>query len=256
MIPFQCRFHVPISLCLAHRHASTSSKIWLHRQSRDAFVKLRSTEGLRSRSAYKLLEIDQKYKVFRGANVVVDLGAAPGGWSEVAVKRINQVKPNGTGQSRVIAVDVLPIDPIPGVESIQGNFLIPETHKLLISSLGGSSVDVVISDMCANITGNRDRDSENSLDLCRAAFGFAKMHIPGVIRPQEGGNSTNGKGGILVMKYFDHPVMREFEQELKRAFRRVNIFKPKSSRSESGERYFVCIGHNERTSSSHQRNIL
>jgi len=232
------------------RFSSTSSKIWLNRQSRDAFVRRRSAEGIRSRSAYKLLEMDEKYHIFKGANVIVDLGAAPGGWSEMVVKRrrnpTHLSAPTVPGSRvRVVAVDILPMDPIPGVEFIQGSLLSPETYQALKVLLGGSPVDVVISDMCSNITGNRLSDSENSLELCRAAFEFAKIHVLAGHNSQQKGGNTNSRSGVLIMKYFDHPILQEFQQELKRAFHRVNVFKPNASRSESSERYFICRGRRQ-----------
>ncbi len=192
--------------CSSCRFSSTSSKTWLNRQSRDAFVRRRSAEGVRSRSAYKLLEIDEKYHIFRGVNVVVDLGAAPGGWSEMVVKTLKKrnctdlsASTNVPGaRARVIAVDILAMDPIPGVEFIQGSLLSPETHQALKVLLDGSPVDVVISDMCSNITGNRVSDSENSLELCRAAFEFSKTHVHAGRRSQQESDRTNSRSGALV----------------------------------------------------------
>jgi 23S rRNA (uridine2552-2'-O)-methyltransferase len=151
----------------------------------------------RSRSAYKLLEIDDKYRVLRQARTIVDLGAAPGGWSEAAARRTRQNRgrknqpvmeddesldatlryDRSTSRIAIVAVDLLPIASIPGVHTIQGDFLFPQTQAQVTSVLDGRPVDVVLSDMCENMSGNRDRDSESSLQLCLAAFLFAETHF-------------------------------------------------------------------------------
>lgn len=180
--------------------SSTSSKLWLKRQSKDPFVKLRAQDAYRSRSAYKLLEIDEKYRILRRTRTtIVDLGAAPGGWSEAAARRMQENRARRERQAmiesdlrvshstlpvdqttspiRIIAVDLLPIVSIPGVHTIQGDFLSLQTQAQVTSVLQGRPVDIVLSDMCGNISGNRDRDSESSLQLCLGAFSFAKAHL-------------------------------------------------------------------------------
>lgn len=166
------------------RHGSTSSKIWIDRQSRDPFVKQRNEDSFRARSAYKLEEIDQKFRILRSTSVVVDLGAAPGGWSEYvahAFKRyppkveLNQAK--APKAPMIIAVDLLPIEPIPGVVTIKGNFLSREVYERIHAQLHTREVDVILSDMCANASGNRASDISNSLELCSAALIFAQRQF-------------------------------------------------------------------------------
>jgi 23S rRNA (uridine2552-2'-O)-methyltransferase len=169
-----------------------SSNAWLARQKRDPFVKQRSGE-FRSRSAFKLLELDSQYKFLKPGSVVVDLGAAPGGWSEAAIRRVfpalitegqeqdvvMQSSTDGSNAGRVIAVDIIPMEPIMGVHAIQGDFLSQATRQSVERAVGADrQVDVVISDMCKNISGNRMSDVEASLELCYAAFTFARDFLP------------------------------------------------------------------------------
>jgi len=187
--------HIP---ALSRRHASSSSsQVWLNRQSRDPYVKARAEEAFRSRSAFKLLELDERYHFLRKGRVVVDLGAAPGGWSEAAIRKMHASSAATDERLPVIiAVDLLPIVPIEGVITLQGepprslittaikltwltqgDFLAPATHARVKSLLEGRPVDVVLSDMCENVSGTRDRDAEHTLQLCHAAFSFASKHL-------------------------------------------------------------------------------
>ncbi|EPQ53217.1 23S ribosomal RNA methyltransferase [Gloeophyllum trabeum ATCC 11539] len=245
---------------------SPSSSSWLSRQSRDPYVKQRLM--YRSRSAFKLLELDAKYGGFLGkrdVRAVVDLGAAPGGWSQVSAGKLglpnepeedavadegsgsalphSQPKRTGRGKDRlVVAVDLLRMNPIPGVKILQGDMLAPQTSvriKNLLTRPGNpeGKADVVLSDMAANMTGNRIADSENSLDICRAVFAFTKDHL----RSAE--SVGRRRGGVLVLKHFAHPLMTEFRKEyLDPSFADVAYVKPDSSRSESNEGYWVCMG--------------
>ncbi|KIJ45172.1 hypothetical protein M422DRAFT_167356 [Sphaerobolus stellatus SS14] len=266
---------------------SSSSKQWLTRHSRDPYVKQRVKEGFtfRSRSAIKLLEIDREFQIFGTENyhprVVVDLGAAPGGWSQVTALRLIEEslkkksipeKPiersfglkrivdeelwsdhltNQEDSTSIIALDLKRIDHIEGVQTIQADFLSPlaterlgrvlprttlvlprTTSVLPQTTLDSPSVDLILSDMAANATGNTTADIANSLRLSEAVFEFAQRHLR--------------KGGNLVMKYFEHPDTREFQKtHLNTRFKHIHRFKPKSSRSESAEVYWVCTGWHE-----------
>ncbi|KAG8994189.1 2' O-ribose methyltransferase [Tulasnella sp. 427] len=240
---------------------------YIIRQSRDPFVRQRNQGTdvdpgaiFRARSAFKLVEMNERFKFLNGANTVVDLGGAPGGWSQVVAKGMEKrrketdpdpaqstdAEPSDLASNarrlivdpKVIAVDLLPIAPIPGVVTIQGDFLAPETRKRLIQAIApASGVDVVLSDMAPNMSGNRLRDIDLSLELCTMAFDFAKDWL---VMGQEAGKPH---GGVLVMKYFEHPELQAFRKEyLQTAFRFVSNVKPSSSRSESSEAYWVCSG--------------
>ncbi|KDQ18775.1 hypothetical protein BOTBODRAFT_103069 [Botryobasidium botryosum FD-172 SS1] len=221
----------------ARSKTTKSNAAWLSRQNRDQFVKQRAGT-FRSRSAFKLLELDAKFRFLRRGQVVVDLGAAPGGWSEAVLSRLSGPAKEETPSlsAKIIAVDLLPIIPIPGVDIIQGDFLSPVTQAKLAALLNADSgsrglVDVVVSDMCHNISGNRIRDVESSLELCSAAFEFARVHLRGV------------GAGALVMKHFAHPILDAFRKErLELSFRKVHYSKPQASRGESSEGYWVCVG--------------
>ncbi|KLO08352.1 23S ribosomal RNA methyltransferase [Schizopora paradoxa] len=250
---------------------SASSKAWLARQSRDPYVKLRTTSGpkdgqsdgttstssYRSRSAFKLLQLDDKHHLFRfdriSSNVVVDLGASPGGWSQVVAEKMLSTRRNGgdgltqtSSRSTLIAVDLLPMQPISGVSFIRQDFLAPEADEkisaLLPSSKGaddddGPAVDLILSDIAANQSGNSVRDAAMSLEVCEAVMRFAERHLK---REDE---DRDMKGGSLVMKYFVNLNTDEFFRDiLKPSFCSAVRSKPASSRSESSEFYFVCKG--------------
>ncbi|KAF8598422.1 23S ribosomal RNA methyltransferase [Ceratobasidium sp. AG-I] len=253
----------PSNLFTPARHKSTkSSKNWLARQGSDPFVKQRAGGLLdgtvyRARSAFKLAEINDRYNVLRPGMVVCDLGAAPGGWSQVAAKelRIRPPRPvpgssEGSGakpipedadpprprlnrpSSMLVAVDILSTPPIPGVHILQGDFTSPRTQQRLSDLVGDRGVDVILSDMCANVSGTA-RDTESSLELCETAFAFASRHL----------KSGERKSGTLVMKYFEHSLLLDFMKErLKPAFHNVRTLRLAASRSESSEQYFLCTG--------------
>jgi 23S rRNA (uridine2552-2'-O)-methyltransferase len=179
---------------LRRNSSSASSNAWLSRQSRDPFVKQRNEDSFRARSAYKLREIDQKYRFLQKAQVVVDLGAAPGGWSEYvshtwrdrSTAHLHSPKDSTiatvTGERAfqkpiILAVDLLPIEPIQGVVTVKGNFLSKEIYDRLQRHFRGRQVDVVLSDMCENTSGNRDRDIASALELCNAALIFAQREF-------------------------------------------------------------------------------
>ena len=199
---------------------SKSSSAWLARHVRDPFVKRASKEGARSRARFKLAEVDERDKLLRPGMTVVDLGAAPGGWSEYAATR---VAPRG----RVVAVDVLPIEPIAGVEIVLGNLSDPEVLDLLESKLAGG-VDLVISDMAPNMTGIVSRDQALSAELTELAVDIAEK--------------TLKRGGTLLLKAFQGEGFAELGRRLRGLFEKVLTRKPSASRTESREIYLLARG--------------
>ncbi|KAF7416247.1 2' O-ribose methyltransferase [Pleurotus ostreatus] len=306
------------------RKASASSKVWLARQSRDPFVRERLADpaAYRSRSAFKLLEIDQNHGSFLSqphVRSVVDLGAAPGGWSQVVAGKLGwsstpvndapsagstrdndaeeELRPldgfdtgkddtsrrmllhdvdtgklprrwnrkdskkrvpkkasdaelgfydplnaedtRSVGQGTIIAVDLLAIPHIPGVHTLKLDFLSPEAEASIESLLrsGDGKVDVVLSDMAANMTGNTTRDTERSLEICDAVLEFTKRNM----RSAE--SIGNRKGGVLLLKHFTHPLLQRFRVDaLEPNFNDVKFIKPAASRSQSSEGYWLCQG--------------
>lgn len=199
-----------------------SSKLWLDRQLNDPYVARAKREGMRSRAAYKLSEIDDKAHFLKKGSRVVDLGAAPGGWSQVAAKRVNAPK-----QGRVIAIDLLQIDPVPGVEFTQLDFLDPTAPAQLKAMLGGLA-DVVLSDMAANATGHRKTDHIKIVALVEAAYEFARE----VLAP----------GGTFLAKVLQGGTEASLLGPLKRDFTTVKHIKPAASRSDSAELYLLALG--------------
>lgn len=197
---------------------SKSSREWLKRQHNDDYVKRAVAEGYRSRAAYKLQEINARDKIFRPGMTVVDLGAAPGGWSQVACQLV--------GKGNVIAIDLLSIDPIDGVDIVIGDFREVEVQQETINKLDGRKVDLVISDMAPNFSGIRDIDLPRAVYLVEIAFEFAQE----VLVP----------GGSLIVKIFQGEGFAECLQMLKGAFKTVVVRKPKASRSESREVYVIA----------------
>lgn len=200
---------------------SKSSKLWLKEHFDDAFVKRSQQMGYRSRAAFKLLEIADRDRLFKSGSVVLDLGAAPGGWSQVAVQRVG---PKG----RVIASDILPLDPIPGVEFIQGDFTEAPVFEALSLQIGTGGVDLVLSDMAPNMSGVKSVDQSASMLLCELAFDMAKA----VLKP----------GGNLLVKAFHGEGLDPFQRSLRSAFQSVKVRKPDASRSRSSEIYLLAVG--------------
>lgn len=198
---------------------SKSSKQWLQRQRSDQFVKQAQDLGYRSRAAFKLLELDDKDKLFDSGMVVVDLGAAPGGWSQIASERIGS-------SGKVIAVDLLPIEFLPGVDIIQGDFTHEDVYAQVVKILAGRSVDLVISDMAPNITGISDIDVPRALYLSEMAVDFARDCLV--------------SGGSFLVKVFQGQGFSEFVRELRQDFDKVVIRKPQASRAESREVYVLA----------------
>jgi 23S rRNA (uridine2552-2'-O)-methyltransferase len=200
-----------------------SSKLWLERQLNDPYVAQARREGLRSRAAYKLIEIDDKYHFLKPGMSVVDLGAAPGGWSQIAAKRVGAAD----GRGKVVAIDLLEMPEIPGVSFAQLDFLSGDAPGKLLAMMGGRA-DVVLSDMAANTTGHRKTDQLRILGLVEGAAAFASD----VLNP----------GGTFLAKVFQSGADAELLAQLKRDFASVRHVKPASSRQDSSERYLLAMG--------------
>ncbi len=196
-----------------------TSRSWKVRQERDPYVQQARKEGWRSRAVYKLLQIDEKERLLKKGMVCVDLGAAPGGWSQYVTETLN-------GAVRVVAVDLLPMDALPSVEFIQGDFTSDEVLEELRSAVGESGADLVISDMAPNISGNRAVDQPRSMYLAELALDVCKD----LLRP----------GGDFVCKLFQGEGIDPFIREARTAFERVRVMKPKASRPGSREVYLVA----------------
>ena len=199
-----------------------SSKLWLERQLNDPYVVRAKREGLRSRAAYKLSEIDDKARFLKKGARVIDLGAAPGGWSQIAAKRVG-----APSQGRVVAIDVLAMDALPGVDFIQLDFLDLSAPEKLKAMLGGPA-DVVLSDMAANATGHRKTDHIKIVALVEAATEFARE----VLAP----------GGTFLAKVLQGGTEVALLAALKRDFANVKHVKPPASRSDSAELYLLATG--------------
>jgi 23S rRNA (uridine2552-2'-O)-methyltransferase len=198
-----------------------SSKLWLERQLNDPYVVRAKREGFRSRAAYKLIEIDDKARVLKKGMRVIDLGAAPGGWSQVAARRVG-------AQGRVVAIDVLPMDAIAGVDFAQLDFLRADAPEKLRVMLGGPA-DVVLSDMAANATGHAKTDHLRIMALVEAAADFARE----VLAP----------GGSFLAKVLQGGTEAALLTALKRDFKSVRHVKPAASRSDSAELYLLATGY-------------
>ena len=208
----------------AGKRRTPSSRAWLERQINDPYVARARREGFRSRAAYKLAEIDDKFHLLKAGARVVDLGAAPGGWSEIAAKRVG---PSG----RVIALDILDMKPVAGVEFLQLDFLDASAPDRLKEMLGGGAqgkVDVVLSDMAANATGHRQTDHLRIMALAEAAALFARE----VLAP----------GGSFLCKVLQGGTESAMLADLKRDFASVKHVKPPASRSDSAELYLLARG--------------
>ncbi len=202
------------------KRRTPSSRAWLERQINDPYVARAKREGFRSRAAYKLAEIDDKFHLLKPSARVVDLGAAPGGWSEVAAQRVG-------GSGRVVALDTLDMKPIGGVEFLQLDFLDNSAPARLKAMLGGKA-DVVLSDMAANATGHRQTDHLRIMALAEAAADFAREVL--------------ADGGAFLCKVLQGGTEAALLAELKRDFASVKHVKPPASRSDSAELYLLARG--------------
>ena len=202
---------------------SLASRLWLERQLNDPYVARAKREGLRSRAAYKLIEMDDKHRFLKAGGRVVDLGAAPGGWSQIAAKRVGA----DAGRGRVVAIDLLEMAPVAGADVLQLDFLDPDAPERLKQKLGGPA-DVVLSDMAANATGHRKTDHLKIMALAEAAALFARE----VLRP----------GGTFLCKVLQGGTEGALLADLKRDFATVRHIKPQASRADSAELYVVATG--------------
>jgi 23S rRNA (uridine2552-2'-O)-methyltransferase len=197
---------------------SGASQRWLARQLNDPYVQAAKQQGWRSRAAFKLSELDDRFHLIRRGARVVDLGAAPGGWTQVAVRG---------GAGRVIAVDLLPMDPVPGAVVLEGDFTDAAVQLRLIDALGAKA-DLVLSDMAPNTTGHAATDHIRIMALAEAALAFATEAL--------------AEGGAFVAKVFQGGAERQMLAQLKRRFASVRHVKPPASRKESSELYVVATG--------------
>lgn len=203
----------------SRRGRTNSSARWLERQLNDPYVKRAHMEGWRARAAFKLIELDERFGLLQGVERVVDLGAAPGSWSQVALKR----RP----KARIVGIDLLPVEPIAGLEFVQGDFLADGMAERLTGMLGGKA-DLVMSDMAANTVGHTQTDHFRTMALVEAAAHFAAE----VLRP----------GGAFVAKVLGGGADGPLVAELKRQFEVVRHAKPPASRKESSETFVVATG--------------
>ena len=198
---------------------SKSSSEWLQRHVSDPFVKQAQKEGYRSRSAYKLIQLNEKDRFLHPNTLVVDLGSAPGGWSQVAGRLVGK-------KGRVVATDILAMDALPNVEFIQGDFTEETVLAQVIAALGGHKPDVIISDIAPNISGIDSSDQAKSMYLVELGLDMARQ--------------TLKSGGTFVTKVFQGAGSEQYLRDVRKSFGKVSIRKPDASRSESREVYFVA----------------
>jgi 23S rRNA (uridine2552-2'-O)-methyltransferase len=201
-----------------------SSTLWLHRQLNDPYVAQAKREGFRSRAAYKLSEIAEKYDLLHPGDVVVDLGAAPGGWSQVAAGRVKSEDAHGA----VVAIDISEMAPILGVSVLHADFMADDAPRRIVEALGGRKADAVLSDMAAPATGHRHTDHLRIMALCDVALAFAIE----ILTP----------GGFFLCKVLQGGTERDMLDTMKRDFALVRHVKPKASRADSAELYVLATG--------------
>ncbi len=193
------------------------SKNWINKQKRDIYVRESKIQGYRSRSAFKLIEIDKKFNFFKKNIKFLDLGGAPGGWAQVATKNIK----NG----KILSVDIKPIEPIDNVDFLIGDFTDFQIQKKIFNYFN-TKIDLLVSDMAPNTTGNKNIDSLATGNLCILAIDFASKILK--------------DNGVFVSKIFMGSVFEEIRLKAQKVFKNVKIFKPSSSRKESKENYIIC----------------
>ena len=197
---------------------ANNSKNWIKGHVKDPFVIQAQKDGYRSRAAYKLIEIDKKYKIIKSGITAVDLGAAPGGWSQVLSKKIGL-------KGKVVGIDLLEVAPIKGIDFIQGDFMQEEILNEMVGKLENKAVDLVISDMAPNISGIKMVDQQKAIYLNELAFDFASKHLK--------------QNGYFLVKSFVGKDFEEFFKNLRSCFKKVYKIKPDSSRSRSAEIFLL-----------------
>lgn len=205
------------------RGRKTSSTRWLQRQLNDPYVSAAKEQGLRSRAAFKLAEIDDRYAFLNPGQAVIDLGSAPGGWAQIAARRVN----SETGEGAVVAIDILEMEPVPGVEFLKLDFMDHDAPDRIAEALGRSP-DVVLSDMAPNTTGHQQTDHLRIMAYCKAAHAFASDMLT--------------SGGTFLAKTRRGGTEGELLKALKRDFKSVKHVKPQASRSESPELFVLATG--------------
>lgn len=201
-----------------NKHLKLSSRNWINRQINDEYVLKAKQNGYRSRASFKILEIQEKYKIINKNSIVIDLGAAPGGWSQV-ISLICK---------KIIAVDLLPMEPIPNVDFIQGDFLSENCMNNIDEKLNDSKVDVILSDMAPNTCGIQTVDHLRIMNILEHVYEFSKLVL--------------NKEGVMVAKVFQGGGFNDLTKQIKQSFKQVLNFKPKSSRKQSTELYIICKG--------------
>jgi len=201
-----------------------SNRTWIQRHVTDPFVKAATAQGYRARSAFKLIEIDDRDHLLKPGMTVIDLGAAPGSWSQVVRQRLGGA--GGRLHGRIVALDILPMDPIADVVFIQGDFREQEAADQLAAALGGGKADLILSDLSPNLSGIAVADAARGLHLLELALEFALLHL----KP----------GGSLLVKAFQGSGFSQFVAELKKHFASVATRKPAASRAESTETYLLA----------------
>ncbi len=215
----------PVGGAPAPHKRNRTNRAWVARHLDDPYVKLAQKHGYRSRAAFKLVEIDRKDALIRRGSVVVDLGSAPGAWSQVVRERMARAGSTGGVDGRVLAVDLLPMEPIPDVEFLQGDLREAETLERLESALGDAPVDLVISDMAPNLSGIAAADAARMSDLAELAVDFAVRHLKA--------------DGALLVKCFHGSGYSQIVELFRRNFAKVAVRKPEASRSASAETYLL-----------------
>lgn len=214
------QLHVKVKTAKGRKSSSTQ---WLQRQLNDPYVQLAHKEGYRSRAAYKLIEIDDKFQFLKPRQNIIDLGAAPGGWTQVAVKR--------SKGSRIIGIDLQEMEPIPGATLLQHDFMADDAPELLAQYLEGEGADIVLSDMAAPACGHPQTDHIRIMGLCEVALDFATQYLR--------------EGGVFVAKVLQGGAEKELLDAMKKHFKTVKHFKPDASRKDSAETYVVAIDFNK-----------
>ena len=205
---------------MTKKKRSKSSKIWLNKNSNEYYFSKAKNEGYRSRAAYKLIELQQNFKLFKPGMLIIDLGSSPGSWSQVLTKYIGK-------RGKIIALDILDMSSIPGVHFIKGNFLHYDIYKILLNKIKNKKVDWVVSDMSPNITGNQVTDQAQSINLIESALKFSKTVLK--------------KNGGFLSKAFQGKDFNELMQKFRENFYQVTTKKPHASKPNSREIYIVAI---------------